>query len=264
MRVFDFNHAILRAPGKSVVGGLRAHSGPSPTFEGVLAEHRGYATALADAGVSVAMLPPLEDYPDSVFVEDPALTFSEGAILLRPGAATRIGEAAHLRAALEQRFAMVREIDEGHADGGDVLVTPKVILIGLSARTDRAGADALVRALAAFGRKARIVLPPEGALHLKTAVSLIDEQTVLTTAAGADSGIFAGLRHLIVPAGEEAAANALRVNERLLVGRQFPRTIAMLREEAYDVVPLDTRQIGLIDAGLSCMSLRWAEGSSAL
>jgi dimethylargininase len=264
MRVFDFDHAILRAPAASVVDGLRAHSGPSPTFEGVLAEHRAYATALADAGVSVELLPPLEDYPDSVFVEDPALTFPEGAILLRPGAASRIGEVAHLRGALEQRFAMVREIDDGHADGGDVLVTQDLVLIGLSARTDRAGADALTRSLAAFGRKARVVLPPEGALHLKTAASLIDEQTVLTTAAGADSGLFAGLRRLIVPTGEEAAANALRVNDRLLVGSQFPRTIAMLRKEAYNLVPLDTRQIGLIDAGLSCMSLRWTEGRSAL
>ncbi|WP_428333014.1 dimethylarginine dimethylaminohydrolase family protein [Novosphingobium sp.] len=262
MRVFDFDHAILRAPARSVVDGLRAHDGPSPSFEGVAAEHRGYATALADAGVAVDMLAPLEDFPDSLFVEDPALTFPEGAILLRPGTRTRLGEAAHLRTALERHFSLVREIDEGHADGGDVLVTPDLVLIGLSARTDRVGAEALVRALGAIGRKARVVLPPEGALHLKTAVSLIDEDSVLTTRAGADSGLFAGLRQIVVPAGEEAAANALRVNDRLFVGSQFPATLAMLVDEGvergYAVVPLDTRQIGLIDAGLSCMSLRWS------
>ncbi len=60
MRVFDFDHAILRMPSPSVVDGLRAHDGPSPTFEGVVAEHRAYAAALIDAGVSIIMLPALD------------------------------------------------------------------------------------------------------------------------------------------------------------------------------------------------------------
>src|SRR6187402_574734 len=191
MPIFDFDHAILRAPGKSVVDGLRAEGGPSPTFAGVAAEHRAYAAALGEAGVAVDLLPALNGYPDSVFVEDPALVFPEGAILLRPGAATRIGEVPHLEAALARHFDAVLRIDTGHADGGDVLVTPDLILIGLSSRTDQAGAIALAAALATWGRKARIVSPPKGALHLKTAVSLIDEETVLTTCAGAQSGLFA-------------------------------------------------------------------------
>jgi dimethylargininase len=257
MRVYDFDHAILRTPAPSVVDGLRAHDGPSPTFEGVLAEHRAYAVALTGAGVTVDLLPPLDDYPDSIFVEDPALTFPEAAILLRPGAATRLGETAYLAGALDRHFDTVIELDAGYADGGDVLVTPGLVMIGLSARTDPEGARSLVRALASLGRAARMVSPPEGALHLKTAVSLIDEETLLTTRAGEASGLFAGFRTLVVAVGEEAAANALRVNDRLLVGRQFLRTIAMLEAGGYDLVPLETGQIGLIDAGLSCMSLRW-------
>ena len=43
------------------------------------------------------MLPPLEDFPDSVFVEDPAFVIPEAAILLQPGAPTRMGEAARSR-----------------------------------------------------------------------------------------------------------------------------------------------------------------------
>lgn len=261
MRVFDFDHAILRSPAPSVIDGLRAQAGPSPSFAGVAAEHHAYAAALADAGVAVDLLPALDDYPDSIFVEDPALTFPEGAILLRPGAATRIGEVAHLEAALDRHFDRLIRIEDGHADGGDVLVAPGLILIGLSSRTDRAGAAALVKALSALGRKAHVVSPPAGALHLKTAVSLIDEETVLTTRAGEESGLFARFRQLVVPAGEEAAANALRVNDRLLIGSQFPATRAMLAGEGYRLIPLDTREIGLIDAGLSCMSLRWSKAA---
>lgn len=257
-RVFDFDHAILRTPGHSVTHGLREHDGPSPVYRDVALEHRDYHRALEAAGVAVDLLPPLEEYPDSIFVEDPALVFPEGAIVLRPGTATRVGETDHLRPALLRHFGVVTELTDGNADGGDVLVTPDLVYIGLSSRTDRRGATALVQALQAIGRRAQVVTPPPGVLHLKTAASLIDEETMLVTAPVEGSGLFARFRQLVVPQGEEAAANALRVNDALLVGSRFPRTIEMLDRLDYRLVLLDTSQIGLIDAGLSCMSLRWA------
>jgi dimethylargininase len=257
MRVFDFNRAILRRPGRSVVEGLRAGDGPSPSYEDVVAEHGAYAAALIGAGVAIETLPALEAFPDSIFVEDPALVFPQGAILLRPGAPSRAGEAEMLRPVLERRFAAVAVLAEGHADGGDILVTQTSVLIGLSARTDEAGARDLIRLLAQFGQRGEIVVPPAGTLHLKTASSLVDEETVLTTRACAEAGLFAGLRRIVVPEGEEAAANALRVNDSLFVGSRFPRTIDLLDAAGHAVTPLDTAAIGLIDAGLSCMSLRW-------
>ena len=78
MRVFDFNSAIVRTPGKSVVNGLRATPGPAPVFETILAEHQAYIAALQAAGVQVTVLDALEQFPDSIFVEDPALVFSAG------------------------------------------------------------------------------------------------------------------------------------------------------------------------------------------
>ena len=85
-RIFDFTHAIARRPGASVVKGLRAGGGADPSLEAVLAEHAGYLAALREAGLHVTELAPLEDYPDAIFVEDPALVFTQGAVLLRPGA----------------------------------------------------------------------------------------------------------------------------------------------------------------------------------
>ena len=140
-----------------MVDGLRAGAGAPPTFEGVLAEHAAYVAALETAGVAVEILEPLDGFPDAIFVEDPALVFAEGAILLRPGAATRAGEVAALAPVLRRRFATVLDVTEGHADGGDVLTTPDRVLIGLSARTDRAGAEALLQRLATLGRAGAIV-----------------------------------------------------------------------------------------------------------
>jgi dimethylargininase len=259
MRVFDFNAAIVRLPGQSVVEGLRAHAGPPPTFDRILAEHQAYVRALRDAGVRVTVLPPLEAFPDSVFVEDPALVFGDAAVLLRPGATSRLAEAQELSPTLAARFPRVLQLRDGFADGGDVLVTPDRVFIGLSSRTDRAGAAALQDLLESTGRASEIVVTPSGTLHLKSDCSLIDEETVLATSAIASSGELRSLRTLVVPEEERGAANALRVNDVVFVGAGWPRTQELLGKHGLTVVSLPTSEIAKIDAGLSCMSLRWLD-----
>jgi dimethylargininase len=257
MRVFDFNSAIVRAPGRSVVDGLCATPGPKPAFEELLAEHQAYIAALRAAGIGVTMLEALERFPDSIFVEDPALVFSEAAVLLRPGAPSRRDEARELAGTLEQRFSVILRLENGFADGGDILVTPGRALIGLSARTDRAGATALSRLLASFGMNSEIVEVPRGTLHLKSDCSLVDEDTVIATGELAASGLLKGMRVLAVPPDERQAANALRINDVVLVNAGCRRTIDLLTHHGLNVVPLPVCEIAKIDAGLSCMSLRW-------
>lgn len=256
-RSFDFTQAIVRSPGASVVGGLRAGDGPDPGLAGIRAEHAAYVAALRAGGLAVTELPPSETHPDALFVEDPALVFPEAAILLRPGAASRAGEGALLRPTLEALFPRVLVLEHGHVDGGDVLAMPDCLWIGLSGRTDRAGAEALIALMAELGRPARIAETPAAVLHLKTACSLIDEDTVLATRALVQSGVFARYRNLVVPEGEEGGANVLRLGDRLLINAGFPRTADLLAPCAPALIPLETTQIASIDAGLTCMSLRW-------
>jgi len=98
---------------------------------------------------------------------------------------------------------------------------------------------------------------------LKSACSLLDDETMLCTPDLAATGIFAGFRQVTTADGEEAAANALRVNDAVLVGAGFPRTIERLGTAGYTVVSVETSEIGKIDAGLSCMSLRWWDSAVA-
>lgn len=257
MRVFDFNSAIVRAPAKSVVNGLRSSSGPPPDFETIEAEHAAYIAALQDAGVAVTSLAALDRFPDSIFVEDPALVFSEAAVLLRPGAPSRLAEVEELSATLTAHFPEVLRLNEGYADGGDILTTPGRVFIGLSSRTNAQGAAALQGLLASIGLTSQVVKIPRGTLHLKTDCSLIDEETVLATEELANSGVLEGFRTLVVPSEERRAANALRVNEVVLVSQDCPRTQELLVKHGLKVVALPVAEIAKIDAGLSCMSLRW-------
>jgi len=257
MRVFDFNSALVRLPGKSVVNGLRASPGLAPVFEGVLAEHAAYVEALGRAGIRVTVLDALEQFPDSIFVEDPALVFSEAAVVLRPGAPSRMAEAEELAPALAARFPALLRINAGHVDGGDILVTPRRVFIGLSARTDESGGIELQALLASLGITSQVVRTPRGTLHLKSDCSLIDEETVLATPELAASGLFDGFRILTVPPDERAATNAVRVNDVVLVRAGCPRTADLLTHQGLAVLPLPVTEIARIDAGLSCMSLRW-------
>ncbi|MEQ1617369.1 MAG: hypothetical protein ABL883_03365 [Terricaulis sp.] len=257
MQVFEFTNAIVRTPANSIVDGLRQMDVGPPSIEGVKEEHAAYIRALEEAGLSVETLPALERFPDSVFVEDTALVFRGTAIVLKPGASTRGGEAAEIAPVLQRRFDRVMQLGDGFVDGGDVLVTPGCVFVGKSERTNALGADSLVSSLGAIGMVGRAVTTPHGVLHLKSDCALLDEASILSTARLAAAGVFEGFRVVLVPEGEEAAANAVRVNDRLLVSDAYPRTAEMLANLGYRIVPLPTGEIAKVDAGLSCLSLRW-------
>jgi dimethylargininase len=258
--MFDYTHAIVRSPAPSVVAGLRAEEGPDPDFAALRMEHDAYVEALQSLGLGVEQLPAADGFPDSIFVEDPALVFSEGAIVLNLAAPSRAGEAALIAPTLESRFDTVLHMQgSGHADGGDVLVLHDHVLIGLSNRTDRTGAEELVLLLEQLGKKAEVSETPPGILHFKTGCSLIDEETVFALPPMASSPAFAGLRVLTVPDGEEKAANMLRIGDSILMGADFYRSREIVESLGIPTVGLQVEQIGRIDAGLSCMSLRWRE-----
>jgi dimethylargininase len=256
--LFNYTHAIIRMPGPSVIMGLRSGDGPDPDYEALRAEHRAYAAALRGLGIEVEELAAAEAFPDSLFVEDPALVFTEGAILLRIGQRSRAGEGALIAPTLEKHFERVLQMQgPGHADGGDVLVLPDRVLIGLSRRTDRTGATELIGLLAQLGKRAEIAETPPGVLHFKTGCSLIDEETVFALPQMADSPIFAGLRVIPVPEGETKAANKLRIRDAALISEGFPKSRKIIESFGIRTIALPTENISRIDAGLSCMSLRW-------
>lgn len=258
--MFDYTHAIVRQPALSVVSGLRAGEGPDPDYAALVAEHEAYVAALRGLGLDVSVLELNDGYPDSIFVEDPALAFSEGAIVLNLSAATRAGEAELIAPELESRFERVLQMQgPGHADGGDILVLPERVLIGLSGRTDREGAEELIGLLAQLGKRGEIAETPAGVLHFKTGCSLIDEETVFALPQLSDLPAFAGLRVIPVPKGEEKAANKLRIRDAALIGDNFPKSREIIETFGVRTIALPVEQIGLIDAGLSCMSLRWIE-----
>ncbi|MEH6524462.1 MAG: arginine deiminase family protein [Sneathiella sp.] len=254
-----FSHAITRAPAPTVTGGLRAIDQGAPDPALFSSHHSAYISALQATGAEVVQLPALVNYPDSVFVEDTALCLPEGAIVMRPGAPSRLGEAVEMATVLPQYFKEIRYITSGHVEGGDILVTSKEILVGRSARTDEKGVAALREIVTDWGYELRELQTPAGVLHFKTDCGLLDEDTILSTQRLAASGCFADYKILHVAEGEEACANAVRFNDIILFPAGFPKTASLLRDHGFDLVEIPNTEAAKVDGGMSCLSLRFTK-----
>ena len=230
----------------------------NPDMELLFSHHDSYVRALQQAGCEVTVLEPLEEFPDSLFVEDTALCLREGAVVLRPGAPTRFGEAAAMAPHLRDVFTEVRQLaGPGSLEGGDILTTESEILIGSSERSTSEGITELRDMVAEWGYTVREVSTPSGVLHFKSDCSLLDGSTILSTSRLSASGCFEGYTVIEVEPGEEPAANSIRVNDVVFMPQGFPMTAERVRQAGFVVIELENSECQKIDGGLSCLSLRF-------
>ena len=86
----------------------------------------------------------------------------------------------------------------------------------------------------------------------------MDEETILATDNLIKSDFFNKKYRIIkVPKGEETGANCLRINEHLLIPKEFTINFLDLVSKDYKIRVLDVAEMEKVDAGLSCLSLRW-------
>ena len=217
-------------------------------------QHRAYCDALAALGCEVVALPADEAHPDAVFVEDVAVVIDEVAVMTRPGAPSRRGEGDAVAMALAP-YRTLRAIEApGTLDGGDVLRIGRRVFVGESARSNADGIAQLRAILAPHGCSVEGV-PTRGCLHLKSAVTALDDDTVLLQPAWVDRAPFAGYRIVEVDPAEEHAANALRVGARVISPACFPRTHARMRAAGFEVVPVDVSELQKAEGAVTCCSL---------
>jgi dimethylargininase len=251
-----FAHAITRRPGKDMAAGITTSTLGPPDYQKALNQFDAYVEALSNCRISVSVLEPLEGYPDAHFVEDAAVVTPDMAIITNPGAASRKGEVHSIAAALRPFRTAVWIQPPGTLDGGDVLMVGRHFFIGLSDRTNEAGAQQLGDAVAGFGYTWTPV-PVAAGLHFKSSVNALGKDTLLTTQAFADHPALAGFKRIVVLPREEYAGNTLLVNDRLIMPAGFPDTRNKLRSLKMPIIEVDTSEYRKMDGGLTCLSLRF-------
>jgi len=255
-----FTRAIARRPAPTFADGLTSVSLGVPDYDKVLRQHEAYCDALLRTGVEVLLLDPDDRYPDSTFVEDTAIVARGCAIVTRPGAQSRLGEAAEIRAPLSQFFATLDEIvAPGTVDGGDVCEADDRAFIGLSHRTNREGAEQLA---AWFGKRsipATIVdiRDLDSILHFKSGWANLGDGTYVVIDELVDR-LDVPHESIVRTAPEEAyGANCVRVNDVVLLAAGHPRLQADLVKRGFTPLVLDMSEYQKMDGGLSCLSIRF-------
>jgi dimethylargininase len=219
-----------------------------------MAQHESYQDCLVALGVRIVSLPAEPELPDAVFVEDPAIVVDEVAIISNLGAPSRRPEAGSLANAL-LRYRPLRFLaDPATLDGGDVLRIDRSVFVGLSRRTNRDGIDQLGDRLGSYDYQVQPV-EVRGCLHLKSACSYIGNGTILVNRSWIDAEPFFGFELLDVPEEESAAANALLVNDVVIIPASFPKTRALLEKRGFRVRTIDVSELQKAEAGVTCTSL---------
>lgn len=255
-----FTRAIVRPPARNFSQGLTTAGLGAPDYERALQQHAKYCAALVECGLRVITLAPDEDFADSTFVEDTAIVTDHFAVLMRPGAPSRAGETVSMRRALAEFFPNLASIEApGTVDGGDVCEAGKHFFIGISERTNEAGARQLTALLAPFGYTSASVdiRGEQSLLHLKSGLAFLGDNRLVVTEALAGRAEFAGYDLAVVNESEAYAANCVRVNDYVLVPAGSPVFIRTLRDLGYRTIELEMTEFEKMDGGLSCLSLRF-------
>ena len=257
-----FNNVIVRRPCRAICEGIT--SAPElgkPIYEKALQQHDTYIEALKQCGVEVTVLEADERYPDSCFVEDPALITRKCAIITNPGAASRNGEKNEIIGAVKKFFPeyKIEYIkDPGTLEGGDVMMVGDTFYVGLSARTNAEGIRQLTEILNKYGLEC-IQVPLEKVIHLKTGVNYIENNNMLVSGEFIEKPEFEKYNKIVIPEDEAYAANCIWVNDTVIVPEGYPAVLKAVQDAGYKTLLVDTSEFRKIDGGLSCLSLRfWA------
>ena len=254
------NRAIVSQVSNSFAHGLsgQAEQGlGKPDMKLVHEQHASYVMALEKCGLTVEVLPADENHPDSTFVEDVAFVVDECAVITNPAPVSRNGETVRMGPVLEKHRGIVYRIEApGTLEGGDVLQISRDIYVGLTDRTNEAGATQLRDLLAPYGYKVTFI-PLKELFHLKCAVSYLGDGWVTIAGELVDHSAFASYKKIVVADEDIYSCNSLRVNGCVLTPAGFPRTRSKLIETGFSLIELDMSEFRKQDGGLTCLSLRF-------
>jgi len=221
-------------------------------------QHLQYEGVLRDLGCQVRRLSVEPNLPDSVFVEDTAIVLNELAIITRSGAASRREETRNVAEALKEYRTTFHMVSPGTLDGGDVLQIGKTLYVGITSRTNESGIQQLMEFVSPYEYKVEPV-QVEGCLHLKSAVTLVREDTLLISRSWVDTKPFGSKEYIDIDPTEPFAANALLVSGELVYPTIFPKTLRRLKDKGISVRVVDVSELQKAEGAVTCCSLIFEE-----
>ena len=215
------------------------------------AQHARYCDVLSDLGLEVIRVPRDDLHPDACFVEDNAVVFGDKALICRMAKESRRGEQPGVAAVLEKYVKIKWAEVPATIEGGDVIHLGDRLICGVTERTNLEGVSQLRDWL---GVSVDTIDDP-GIMHLKSYVTSLGGGRVIATRKYSAHPALEGLEVLVIPDGEEYAADTLTVGDTVLMPAEYPRSHEMVRAAGYEVIPMDVGEIEKCDGALTCLSI---------
>jgi dimethylargininase len=249
-------HAIVRRPSSRIAQGEVTHIERQPMdVNAAFGQHAGYVDLLRGFGLTIVEAPEADDFPDGLFVEDALVIVDDVAILTRPGALSRRGEVESMVGVIESLGLRSHRVSEpATLDGGDVIVTDRHMIIGLSTRSNCAAVEQCDSFVQPLGRRA-IAAKVHGCLHLKSAITPLPDGSLIAVTDWVDVGQFEQLGYTVRPAAEHSGGDVLCFENTVVLPADAPRTAAELRAAGFEVITIDVSELQKIEAGVTCMSV---------
>lgn len=214
-------------------------------------QHKSYVIELKNLGLEIIEIQAEDLYPDCCFIEDTAIIHNKKAIITRMGIESRRGEIEATKTILKDYFNLKLIENEGIIEGGDVLHFKNELISGITQRTNKEGIRQCKKWL---GTNFKTISDPN-IVHLKSYISKLDEKTLICTDKYSKDPVLNLYEKIIVPKSEIYAANVLEVNGTIIMGKKFPKTKILLKENNFDVVELNTSEFQKCDGALTCLSI---------
>lgn len=247
--------ALVRRPSPRLAEGLVTHIERTPVDPDLaVRQWQQYVGALETTGWSTVEVPPIDECPDSVFVEDTMVVYGDLAVIARAGAEVRRPEAAAAEQTVAaQGFRVTHITAPGTLDGGDILKIGRTVYAGEGGRTNAEGIRQLRDALAPLGAEV-VAVPVRKVLHLKSAVTALPDGTVIGYEPLVDDPS-AFDTFLAVP--EEAGAHVVLLGEeRLLMAASAPKSTELFEQRGYTPVVVDIGEFEKLEGCVTCLSVR--------
>ena len=256
-----FTKAITRKPCKALIDGITTamFGEGTPNYETAIKQHDNYVETLRSLGLEVLDLEADERYPDSCFVEDPAVVMAECAIITNPATDSRNGEKYEIVDAIKKFDSddQIFHIEaRGTMEGGDVMLVEKHFYVGQSDRTNAEGFRQFQDIVAKFGYEATAVPVTEG-LHLKDFVIYLEKGNMLVSPKMNEEPAFAEYTKFVIDPDELYAINSMNINGTVLVPDGFPNTLKLIQNLGYPTIVMNNSEFAKIDGSLTCLSLRF-------
>ncbi len=217
-------------------------------------QHEEYQKVLESLGCKIVEADATPEYPDSIFVEDTAIVFDELAIITRPGAASRREETITMENTLKSLKPVFKIQEPGLLDGGDVLKVAKKVWIGLSSRSNKEAVEQVKNILAKHNYEV-IGVELKDCLHLKSAVTQVEKNTLLINSNLVDRKYFEGFDFIEVHPDEPFAANALLINDTIVFPSAFSKTLQILKDKKIKIIAVDNSEVIKAEGGVTCCSI---------